>query len=272
MNDDQLLRYSRHILLDEIDIQGQQRLLKAHVLIVGAGGLGCAAALYLAASGVGQLTLIDDDVVEISNLQRQIGHTFARVGQTKVVSLAGAIAALNPETMVHPVQARADAALLEDRVALVDVVLDCSDNFPTRQLINSVCVLHHKPLVSGAALRMDGQLATFDLREPSAACYACLFPPDSAVPETQCSTMGVLSPLVGIIGATQAADAIAVLLQAGLARSGRLRLLDASSMEWTTLIASKNPACPVCGSDALKPTINSDFERPIPAEEGRAKS
>jgi molybdopterin/thiamine biosynthesis adenylyltransferase len=250
MNDDQLLRYSRHILLDEIDVQGQQRLLDARVLIVGAGGLGCAAALYLAASGVGRLTLIDDDVVELSNLQRQIGHTSDRVGQSKVASLAQAITAINPETFVHPVQIRADATLLADHLAVADVVLDCSDNFLTRQMINSGCVRHHKPLVSGAALRMDGQIAIFDLRDTAAPCYACLFPPDSDVPETQCSTMGVLSPLVGIIGATQAADAIAVLLHDKLARSGSLRLLDASSMEWTALASSKNPACPVCRSSA----------------------
>lgn len=258
MNDNQLLRYSRHILLDEIDVQGQDRLLESHVLIVGAGGLGCAAALYLAASGVGHLTLFDDDVVELSNLQRQIGHTTARVGQSKVASLTQAIAAINLETLVQPIQARADADLLEARVPFADVVLDCSDNFSTRQLINSVCVKHHTPLVSGAALRMDGQLATFDLRDRSAACYACLFPPDSDVPETQCSTMGVLSPLVGIIGATQAADTIAVLLRDKLARSGRLRLLDATTMEWTTLTASRNPACQVCGFRSLKQTIEPD--------------
>lgn len=247
MNDEQLLRYSRHVLLDEIDLGGQERLLAARALIVGAGGLGCAAALYLGASGVGHITLVDHDVVEISNLQRQIGHRCASIGQSKVESLAGAIAALNPDIALEAVQARADATLLQGLVSRADVVLDCSDNFPSRQAINASCVRHRVPLVSGSALRMDGQLAVFDLRDESAACYACVFPPDSAVPETQCATMGVLAPLVGIIGATQAADAIAVLLNGKLTRAGRLRLLDATAMEWTTLSAQKNPACPVCG-------------------------
>lgn len=246
MNDQQLLRYSRHILLNEMDVSGQQRALDAHVLIVGAGGLGCAAALYLGASGVGHVTLVDDDIVELSNLQRQIGHSTDRIGQPKVHSLAAAMAALNPDTVIEPVVERANAALLDTHVRMADVVLDCTDNFTTRQLINAACVQHRKSLISGAAMRLDGQVATFALSRNESPCYACVFPPDTVIEESQCSTMGVLSPLVGIIGATQAADTLAVISGLAKSRSGVLRILDARSMEWASMRIVKNPDCSTC--------------------------
>ena len=251
MNDQQLLRYSRHILLDQIDVDGQQRLLDSHALIVGAGGLGCAAALYLGAAGVGRITLVDDDLVDLTNLQRQIGHSQERVGQSKVRSLASAMAALNPDTRIEALVARADATLLGRHVPAAQVVLDCTDNFFTRHAINAACVQHHVPLVSGSALQMDGQIATFDLADVASPCYACVFPNTSDVPETQCATMGVLAPLVGIVGASQAADALAVLLGSAQSRIGRLRMLDATQMEWTSVRVEKDSQCTVCGLPSL---------------------
>lgn len=252
MNDEQLLRYSRHILLDEIGIEGQQRLLAGHALVIGAGGLGSPVALYLATAGVGQITLVDDDTVDLTNLQRQIAHTAARIGTAKVTSAAVAMAAINPEVVVNTLQTRADAALLDRLVSAADVVIDCCDNFATRQAVNRACVAHAKPLVSGAAIGFDGQISVYDTRLAEAPCYACLFPPDSAVDEASCATMGVFAPLVGIIGSTQAAEALKLLARgddgALSSLAGRLKMLDARRMEWSEIAVQRDLTCPVCQS------------------------
>jgi len=250
MNDDQLLRYSRHILLEEIGIDGQQRILDGHVLVVGAGGLGSPVALYLGSAGVGRLTVVDHDAVDVTNLQRQVAHTLDRVGLPKVDSIVQAVAAINPEVRVTPVAARADAALLDTLVAQADVVLDCCDNFATRHAINAACVRHRKPLVSGAAIRFDGQITVYDPRSADSPCYACVFAPDEHFEETRCATMGVFAPLVGIVGAVQAAEALKLLAGAGQSLAGRLLLLDGRHMEWTEMRLPRNPACPVCGAAA----------------------
>ena len=247
MDDALLLRYSRHILLNEIGIEGQQRILEGRALIIGAGGLGSPVALYLGSAGVGHLTLVDDDTVDVTNLQRQIAHTMARVGQAKTESAMAAIAAINPDVKVTSVVARADAALLDTLVAQNDVVLDCCDNFATRQAINVACVTHRKPLVSGAAIRFDGQISVYDLRDPLSPCYACVFPPDTAFEETRCATMGVLAPLVGIIGAMQAAEALKLLSGAGQPLTGRLLMLDGLNMQWDEVRVPRNTRCPLCG-------------------------
>jgi len=248
MTDDQLLRYSRHILLEEIGIEGQQRILDGHALVIGAGGLGSPVALYLGSAGIGRLTVVDHDTVDVTNLQRQVAHTLDRVGSPKVDSIVQAVAAINPEVRVTPVMARADAALLDTLVAQADVVLDCCDNFATRHLINAACVKHRKPLVSGAAIRFDGQITVYDPRSAASPCYACVFPPDDAFEETRCATMGVFAPLVGIVGAVQAAEALKLLSVAGSSLAGRLLMLDGRHMEWTEMRLPRAPACPVCGS------------------------
>jgi molybdopterin/thiamine biosynthesis adenylyltransferase len=247
MNDQQLLRYSRHILLDEIGIEGQERLLSAHALIIGAGGLGSPVALYLASAGVGRITLVDDDVVDLTNLQRQILHTTARVGQPKAASGQQTLADINPDVEVMALRERADEGRLQALVASASVVLDCTDNFRTRHAINQACVNARVPLVSGAAIRMDGQVAVFDSRCGDSACYACLFPPDQVFEEVQCSTMGVFAPLVGIIGTVQAAEALKLLMGIGESLANRLLMLDARSMEWTSIRTAKNTDCAVCG-------------------------
>ena len=246
MNDDQLLRYSRHILLDELGIEGQQRLLTAHALVIGAGGLGSPVALYLATAGVGTVTIVDDDRVDLTNLQRQIAHSVARIGRAKAESAMLSMQAINPDVRVHAVCERAGAARLSALVAGADVVLDCTDNFATRQAINAACVKHARPLVSGAAIGFDGQVAVYDSRDPSKPCYACLFPPDAPVEEVQCATMGVFAPLVGIIGSTQAAEALKLLAGVGTSLAGRLLMLDARVMEWTSIAVPRARACPVC--------------------------
>ncbi len=248
MNDDQLLRYSRHILLNEIGIEGQQRLLDAHALIIGAGGLGSPAALYLASAGVGHITLVDDDVVDLTNLQRQIAHTTQRIGSAKVDSAKEAIRAINAEVQVVTLNERADAARLEKLVGQADVVLDCCDNFSTRHAINTACLRHHKPLVSGAAIRFDGQISVYDPRSEESPCYACVFPEDAAFEETRCATMGVFSPLVGIIGSMQAAEALKLLTGSGSSLAGRLLMLEGLAMEWTEVRVARNPVCRVCQS------------------------
>jgi molybdopterin/thiamine biosynthesis adenylyltransferase len=252
MTDEQLLRYSRHILLNELGVEGQERILASHVLVVGAGGLGSAAALYLGSAGVGQITLVDHDLVDLTNLQRQVAHTLERVGQPKVESARQAILAINPEVQVQAIQARADAALLDEWLPRVDLVLDCCDNFATRHAINAACVRHHVPLVSGAAIRFDGQITVYDASDALSPCYACLFPPDAAVEETQCATMGVFAPLVGVVGAMQAGEALKQLSGAGRTLQGRLLMLDARSMECHSMQIARNPACPVCGRDVGK--------------------
>jgi molybdopterin-synthase adenylyltransferase len=246
MTDDQLLRYSRHILLEEIGVEGQERLLAARALVIGAGGLGSPVALYLGTAGVGHITLVDNDTVDLTNLQRQLAHTMARVGHPKAESAREAIAAMNPEPQVQAIASRADAALLDSLVPPADVVIDCSDNFGTRQAINAACVRHGKPLVSGAAIRFDGQVSVYDTRDPKSPCYACLFPPEADFEETRCATMGVFAPLVGIIGAMQAAEALKILSGAGTSMTGRLQMLDARSMEWHEVRVPRNAACPVC--------------------------
>ncbi len=248
MRDDQLLRYSRHILLNEWGVDGQERVSQSHALVVGAGGLGSPAALYLASAGVGQITLIDHDVVDVTNLQRQIAHTQDRVGQLKVESLKKAIEQINPEVQVQCIAQRADSVLLNHHVALADVVLDCTDNFETRHAINLACVQHNKPLVSGSALRMDGQVAVYDIRQSQAPCYACVFPPTQQFEETRCATMGVLAPLVGIIGSLQATEALKILSGMGASLAGQLILFNAQFMEWQTLQTHRHVQCPVCSA------------------------
>ena len=246
MDDQQLLRYSRHILLDEVGIEGQTRLLAAHVLIIGAGGLGSPAAMYLAASGVGRITLVDDDAVDLTNLQRQVMHTTERIGLAKVDSGREALQAINPEVVVTALRERADERRLQELIQGVSVVLDCSDNFATRHAVNRACVAARVPLVAGAAIRFDGQLSVFDTRRADCPCYACVFPQDSGFEDLACSTMGVFAPLVGIVGAVQAAEAMKLLLHVGTALAGRLLLLDGRAMEWTEIKTARNPACPVC--------------------------
>ena len=246
MNDDQLLRYSRHVLLEEIGVEGQERLLSAHALVIGAGGLGSPVALYLGTGGVGHITLVDHDQVDLTNLQRQIAHNLARVGMDKAASARQAIADINPEVQVQAVVARADDALLDELLPQADVVLDCSDNFATRHAVNAACVRHGRPLVSGAAIRFDGQIAVYDTRQAELPCYACVFPPDAGFEETRCATMGVFAPLVGIIGAMQAAEALKLLSGAGRSIAGRLMMLDGRAMEWHDVRIPRNAACPVC--------------------------
>ena len=248
MNDTQLLRYSRHILLDEIGIEGQQRLLDAHVVIIGAGGLGSPAALYLASGGVGRITLVDDDTVELTNLQRQVMHTNARIGQSKVESGREALLAINPDIDVVALRERVGPARLLELARSATVVLDCSDNFATRHAVNRACMQAGVPLVSGAVIRFDGQLSVFDPRRADAPCYACVFPEDSGAEDVACSTMGVFAPLVGVVGAVQAAEAMKLIVGIGQSLAGRLLLLDGRAMEWTAIGVARNPACPVCSS------------------------
>lgn len=248
MNDDQLLRYARHILLDEFGIEGQERLAAARVLIVGAGGLGSPVALYLAAAGVGHIILADDDEVDLSNLQRQILHSQDRVGMAKAESGQRTLASLNPSVQVQAlVQRLSDDDLLR-LVDEVDLVLDCCDNFATRHAVNRACVARRKPLVSGAAIKFSGQISVFDLRRDDAPCYHCLFPEADDVEELRCATTGVLGPLVGVVGAVQAVEAIKVLVGMGEPLVGRLLCLDALTMQWQTLRYGRDPSCAVCAA------------------------
>ena len=248
MNDEQLLRYSRHILLDELGIEGQERLLAAHAVVIGAGGLGSPVALYLASAGVGRITLIDHDQVDATNLQRQIAHNLERVGSPKAESARTAMHAINPEVRIDALVRRADDALLDGLLPTAQLVLDCTDNFATRQAVNAACVRHGKPLVSGAAIRMDGQVSVYDTRQSDAPCYACLFPPDQMPEETRCATLGVFAPLVGIIGTVQAAEALKILSGMGSQLAGRLLMLDGRAMAWSDIRLQRDPACPVCGT------------------------
>ena len=247
MTDEQLLRYSRHILLDALGIEGQERILATHALIVGAGGLGSPAALYLASAGIGKITLVDDDSVDFTNLQRQILHTQARVGMAKAESGRVALAAINPEIEIVPLQQRLSGEALDALVASADIVLDCTDNFATRHAINRACVHHRKPLVSGAAIRFDGQISVYDMRHGDAPCYHCLFPEGDDVEEVRCAVMGVFAPLTGIVGTMQAAEALKLAAGIGESLSGRLLLLDALEMEWRTVRFKKDAGCAVCG-------------------------
>lgn len=245
MTDEELLRYSRHILLPEIGIEGQARIQAASALVIGAGGLGSPAAFYLASAGVGRLTLADGDAVDLTNLQRQILHTSDRIGQSKALSGQATLAALNPQVAVTAVTERLDGQALAEHVAAADVVLDCTDNFATRHAINRACVARRKPLVSGAAIRFDGQLAVFDLRAHESPCYACLFPEGEGQDEL-CAVMGVFAPVAGIVGTLQAAEALKLIAQVGTAMVGRLLLLDALSMDLRTVRFERDPDCTVC--------------------------
>ena len=247
MNDQQLLRYARHLMLDEIGIDGQQRLLDAHALVIGAGGLGSPVAMYLATAGVGRITVVDHDSVDLTNLQRQIAHNQSRLGLPKAESVRATVAAINPEVQLRALVQRADAQLLDVWVPQADVVLDCSDNFRTRHAINAACVQHGKPLVSGSAIGWDAQIAVYDTRQPQAPCYACVFPPDAAFEDVACATMGVLAPLVGIVGSVQAAEALKLLSGAGESMAGRLLMLDARRMAWDSITIARQPHCAVCG-------------------------
>ena len=248
MNDKQLLRYSRHILLREISLEGQQRILDGHVLLIGAGGLGSPIAMYLAASGVGTLTVCDGDTIDITNLQRQIVHREQSVGQNKAMSAANTLASLNSQTQVEVVTQRLAGEQLAAYISVADVVVDASDNFATRHAINRACVKYAKPLVSGAAVRFDGQVTVFDLRHADSPCYACLYQEQDGADEVRCADNGVFSPLVGIIGAVQAAEALKLLCGAGQTLNGRLMLLDALGMQWRTVRLKKDAACPVCSA------------------------
>lgn len=252
MEDQQLLRYARHILLDEFGVEAQERILASRILVVGAGGLGSPVVAYLAASGVGSIILVDDDQVELSNLQRQIAHTTDRLGWDKVESAKLHIEQLNPEVKVTPVVQRLDEAGLMHWVQQVDLVLDCCDNFATRHAINRACVALRKPLVSGAAIRFSGQVSTYDLRQPDAPCYHCLFPEADDVEELRCATTGVLSPLLGMVGSAQAVEALKLLGGFGEPLVGRLLSVDAFNMNWHTVRFRKDPACPVCSASSAE--------------------
>ena len=246
MNDSQLLRYSRHILLPQIAYEGQETLTQSHALIVGAGGLGAPSALYMAAGGVGTLTVCDFDVVDLTNLQRQIIHTTQSVGINKAVSAKQTLQGINPDVVVNTVEEKSTEAAMSKLVKVADVVLDCSDNFATRYALNRLCFEHQKPLVSGAAIGFEGQVTVYDFRHPNSPCYHCLFPDDGSETEMRCSENGVFSPLVGMIGTTQAAEAMKLLMNIGNSLQGRLMLLDALNMEWRTIKLFKDPACKVC--------------------------
>ena len=246
MQDDELLRYSRHILLNDIGIEGQERLAASHALVIGAGGLGSPAVMYLACAGVGHITVLDHDTVDLTNLQRQIAHRTDTVGLPKVESLRQTLCGLNHHVQITAMQVRADVALLDTLVAQADVVLDCCDNFSTRHAVNKACVTHRKPLVSGAAIQFDGQISVYDTRVDGAPCYACTFPPEANFEEVRCATMGVFAPLVGIIGSMQAAEALKLITGAAEPLTGRLLMLDGRRMEWTEIRMPRNPACPVC--------------------------
>jgi molybdopterin/thiamine biosynthesis adenylyltransferase len=250
MNDNQLLRYSRHILLPQIGFEGQEKLTNSHALIVGAGGLGSPVALYLAASGVGKLTICDFDVVDLTNLQRQIIHTTQSIGINKAISAEQTLYEINPEVKVFTVKTKSSSEEFSALIINADVVIDCSDNFATRYLLNKLCVVHKKPLVSGAAIGFEGQITVYDMRDENSPCYHCLFPNENEITlendEMRCAEHGVFSPLVGMIGTTQAAEALKILLNIGQTLQGRLLLLDALNMEWRTIKLKRDPACKVC--------------------------
>ncbi|CAG4885218.1 thiamin (thiazole moiety) biosynthesis protein [Georgfuchsia toluolica] len=246
MIDDQLLRYSRHILLPQIGIEGQEKLLAARALIIGAGGLGSPAALYLAPAGIGTLVLADGDTVDLTNLQRQILHRTEAIGMAKAASGQRTLNAINPECRVIALQERLEGDRLFAEVALADVVLDCSDNFATRHAVNRACVAANKPLVSGAAIRFDGQVAVFDPRLPDAPCYHCLFPEGDNVNLERCAVTGVFAPITGIVGAMQAAEALKLVAGCGKSLAGRLLLLDGLAMEWRSIKVPRDPDCTVC--------------------------
>lgn len=252
LNDDQLLRYSRHILLPEIGVEGQARISGASVLIVGAGGLGCPVGLYLGAAGVGHLLVADGDTVDLTNLQRQIGHASAAIGENKADSLARSILAINPEIEVQPLREALSGRALREAVVAVDLVVDASDNFATRHAVNRACVQLNKPLVSGAALGFSGQLAVFDSARAASPCYHCLFPEHADEAELRCADAGVFSPLVGVIGAMQAMEALKYLAQVGAPLIGKLLLWDGLQADARVMKVPRDPACPICGPGGVE--------------------
>lgn len=247
MDDNTLLRYSRQIMLPEVDIAGQEKLAAARVLIIGMGGLGSPVALYLAAAGVGHLVLVDFDTVDLSNLQRQIAHGTADVGRAKVDSAKESLLDLNPLIEITVINQALDEVALAEQTALADVVVDASDNLTTRLAVNAACVNGKTPLVSGAAIRFEGQIGVFDSGSDDAPCYRCLFRSEEEIDET-CSQSGVIAPLLGIIGSSQALEAMKIIIGTGETLSGRLLLLDAFRMEWHNIVLKKNPNCPVCAT------------------------
>ena len=251
MDDTQRLRYSRHLLLNEFGEEAQQRLLDARALVIGAGGLGSPALMYLASSGFGRIAVCDDDRVDLTNLQRQVIHRHDRIGQPKAASAAATMRAINPEIQVEAIEERVDGERLALLVRGADVVLDCSDNFGTRHAINRACVAARRPLVSGAAVRFDGQVAVFDLRREDAACYHCLFAEQGSAEEDRCATMGVFAPLVGVIGTMQAAEAIKLVAGIGETLSGRLLLFDALAAHWHEVRLAQDPQCRVCARERV---------------------
>ena len=246
MKDEQLLRYSRQIMLPQMDVAGQQKLIDAIVLIVGMGGLGCPAAMYLAAAGVGHLIIADDDLVELTNLQRQVAHSQSMLGEPKVVSAQQTLLGLNPDLKITALQKRLEGSELSEVVGQADLIVDACDNFTTRFAINSACIEHGKPLVSGAAIRMEGQVAVFDSRNPASPCYQCLYSQGDD-DDASCSENGVMAPLVGIIGAVQAMEAIKLLTGIGESLIGRLLLLDASTLQWREMRLPRDSDCAACG-------------------------
>ena len=248
LDDSQLLRYSRHILLPELGPDAQEKFATAHALVIGAGGLGAPAAQFLVAAGVGTVTICDADTVDLTNLQRQILYATQDIGARKVDAAARRLAAINPEVRIERVAARVGPAELAPLVAQADVVLDCCDNFATRHAVNAACVEARKPLVSGAAVRFDGQVAVFDARDPDAPCYHCLFGEGEELEETRCATMGVFAPIVGIVGAIQAAEALKLIARVGETLSGRLLIIDALDMRMRELTIPRDPSCPVCAA------------------------
>ena len=247
MDDQQRLRYSRHLLLNEFGEEAQERLLAAHALVIGAGGLGSSALLYLAASGMGRITICDDDHVELTNLQRQVVHRHDSIGKPKAASAAATLRSINPEIHIEPLEERAGPERLAALVRTADVVLDCSDNFATRHALNRACVAARKPLVSGAGIRFDGQVAVFDLREAGAPCYNCLFAEDAEAEDVRCAVMGVFAPVVGIVGTFQAMEAIKLVAGVGESLAGRLMIFDALASRWHEVRLARDPHCRVCG-------------------------
>jgi len=259
MDDQSLLRYSRHILLNEFGIEAQERLAQSHALVVGAGGLGSAALMYLASAGISQITIADGDLVDLTNLQRQIVHREETIGVNKAISAARTLAAINSTIVVRAIPDRLTGLALDRWVAAADVVLDCSDNFRTRHAINRACVEYRKPLVSGAGIRFDGQLTSFDLRKPDSPCYHCLFPDDPQAEEERCAVMGVFAPVVGVVGAMQAAEAIRLLTATGEPLTGKLLMLDARTMSWQSVKFRRDSECAVCAGAEFKSMRESEY-------------
>jgi adenylyltransferase/sulfurtransferase len=248
MNDAQLLQFSRHIMLPDFDVAGQERLLQSKVLLIGAGGLGSPIALYLGAAGVGELTIVDDDQVDSSNLQRQIAHSDADIGRNKATSAAESVQALNPSTVCHTINRRLDAEALGGQIAAVDLVIDATDNAETRFLLNRICWQRRTPLVSGAAVRWEGHISVFDANRHDSPCYQCLYPDTQLDDQLNCAENGVISPLVGVIGSMQALEAIKCLTEIGESLVGTVLFFDAKFAEWRRIGLSKNPNCPVCAN------------------------